>query len=123
MKCKLLAGAALAAVFSATGAAAQVGWYGAVDLGYHWPETTSFDTSAGRNIDVKIQDDWAGFARLGYQLNKFRTDAEGRIALEGLVPGVTYRIVSSQQGGRILREFTVRPGETVDLKDVKIAAN
>src|SRR3546814_1411813 len=33
MKFKLLAGAALAAMFAATGASAQVGWYGAVDLG------------------------------------------------------------------------------------------
>jgi opacity protein-like surface antigen len=38
MKFKLLAGAALAAVFAASGASAQVGWYGAVDLGYHWPD-------------------------------------------------------------------------------------
>jgi OOP family OmpA-OmpF porin len=38
MKFKLLAGAALAAVFAASGASAQEGWYGAIDLGYHWPE-------------------------------------------------------------------------------------
>ena len=31
MKFKLLAGAALAAVFAASGASAQEGWYGAVD--------------------------------------------------------------------------------------------
>src|SRR6185295_5447980 len=68
MKFKLLAGAALAAVFAATGAAAQVGWYGAVDLGYHWPETTSFDTTSGASVDLRTQDDWAGFGRLGYQL-------------------------------------------------------
>ncbi|MCE2987711.1 MAG: hypothetical protein LW830_07635, partial [Phenylobacterium sp.] len=35
MKFKLLAGAALAAVTIASGASArEVGWYGAVDLGY-----------------------------------------------------------------------------------------
>ena len=33
MKFKLLAGAALAAVFAASGASAQEGWYGAIDLG------------------------------------------------------------------------------------------
>ena len=38
MKLKLLAGAAMAAVFAASGAAAQEGWYGAVDLGWHWPD-------------------------------------------------------------------------------------
>jgi len=74
MKFKLLAGAAVAAVFAASGAAAQtdynpVGWYGAVDLGYHWPESSEFNTSAGSSFDIKADNDWAGFARLGYQLN------------------------------------------------------
>ena len=57
MKFKLLAGAALAAVFAATGASAQsswshdwstwnnIGWYGAVDLGYHWPDGISGSSS------------------------------------------------------------------------------
>ncbi|MDB5424593.1 MAG: OmpA family protein, partial [Phenylobacterium sp.] len=74
MKFKLLAGAALAAVFAASGASAQVGWYGAVDLGYHWPdgiEGTSSNNAANAapyNWDFNQQKDWAGFARLGYQL-------------------------------------------------------
>ena len=39
MKMKMLAGVAAAAVFTAPGAMAQdIGWYGAVDLGYHWLE-------------------------------------------------------------------------------------
>ena len=41
MKLKLLAGAAMAAAFAASGAAAQEGWYGAVDLGYRSEEHTS----------------------------------------------------------------------------------
>ena len=61
--------------------------------------------------------------RGSYQLNSFRTDAQGRITLEGLVPGVTYRITTLRPSVRILREFTVRPGETVDLKDVQVSAN
>ena len=69
MKFKLLAGAALAAVFAASGAAAQVGWYGAIDLGYHWPDTTEFDTTAGPTVNIHTQDDWAAFARLGYQVS------------------------------------------------------
>jgi OOP family OmpA-OmpF porin len=75
MKFKLLAGAALAAVFSATGAAAEVGWYGAVDLGYHWPEALKATSSnlAANGIpytwDFNQKDDWAGFARLGYQVS------------------------------------------------------
>jgi RNA polymerase sigma factor (sigma-70 family) len=65
----------------------------------------------------------ANIHRHGYQMDRFRTDAQGRITLERLVPGVTYRIMALPQAVRILREFTVRPGETVDLKDVKIAPN
>ena len=75
MKLKLLAGAAMAAAFAASGAAAQEGWYGAVDLGYHWPdqfEVTSSNNAANGSPyawELNQEDDWAGFARLGYQLN------------------------------------------------------
>ena len=48
MKLQLLAGVALAAVFAAGAASAQeTGWYGAVDLGYHWP--TEFETQSSNN--------------------------------------------------------------------------
>jgi len=77
MKFKLLAGAAMAAVFAASGAAAQVylpyGWYGAVDLGYHWPTGIDADSSnlaangTKYNWTFSQKDDWAGFARLGYK--------------------------------------------------------
>ena len=54
MKFKLLAGAALAAVFAASGASAQVaGWYGAVDLGYHLPEGIEADSS-NKALTVKL---------------------------------------------------------------------
>ena len=66
MKFKLLAGAAMAAVFAASSAYAQdIGWYGAVDLGYHWPESieaTSSDNAAnGRPYtwDINQEEDWA----------------------------------------------------------------
>lgn len=85
MRFKLLAGAALAAVFAASGASAQdAGWYGAVDLGYHWPEgiegTSSNNSAAGSpySWDFNQEEDWTGFARLGYQLN-----ANWRVELEG----------------------------------------
>ena len=40
-----------------------------------------------------------------------QTDAPGRITWRNLVPGVTYRVGN--------REFTVRPGEELDLGDLK----
>ena len=84
MKFKLLAGAALAAVCAASGASAQDGWYGAVDLGYHWPQGVEAKSSNnGFNgtpyawtFDQKK--DWAGFARLGYRLSdNWRVELEG----------------------------------------------
>ena len=85
MKFKLLAGAALAAVFAASGASAQeVGWYGAVDLGYHWPEGIEGDSSNNAansqpySWDFNQEEDWAGFARLGYRLSEhWRVELEG----------------------------------------------
>ena len=74
MKFKLLAGAALAAVFAASGASAQVGWYGAIDLGYHMPISDKLDSSnlaANQNKYIwnfHQQDDYAVFGRLGYQV-------------------------------------------------------
>ena len=75
MKLKLLAGAAMVLACAATGAQAQEGWYGAVDLGYHIPR--EFNMSSSNNAangqpyswDFNQKKDWAGFARLGYQLN------------------------------------------------------
>ncbi|MBU4435304.1 MAG: outer membrane beta-barrel protein, partial [Alphaproteobacteria bacterium] len=85
MKFKLLAGAALAAVFAASGVSAQeTGWYGAVDLGYHSPaglKTESDGTApdgAHYHYEWAADKDWAGFVRLGYQFNpNWRAELEG----------------------------------------------
>jgi opacity protein-like surface antigen len=97
MKFKLLAGAAMAAVFAASGASAQTGWYSAADIGYHWPEGIKADSSvpsANGNPYVwrfNQQDDWTGFIRLGYQVSDhWRVELEG-----GYLPGN----VDSVRGG------------------------
>ena len=85
MKLNLLAGAALAAVFAASGVSAQeTGWYGAVDLGYHWPQglKTESDANAADGAHYhwgwKSDNDWTGFVRLGYQFNpNWRAEVEG----------------------------------------------
>lgn len=85
MKLNLLAGAALVAVFAASGVSAQeTGWYGAVDLGYHWPQSLKTESDANAPDGAhyhwawKSQNDWTGFVRLGYQFNPhWRAEVEG----------------------------------------------
>lgn len=93
MKLKLLAGAALAAVFAASGAVAQpvadTGWYGAIDLGWHSPvsiEATGANLGVSNvapttfpfNWDFEPDSNWAGFARVGYKLSPhWRVELEG----------------------------------------------
>jgi uncharacterized GH25 family protein len=54
---------------------------------------------------------WAEFNWHSNIRQDWRTDSEGRITWRDLVPGVTYRINN--------REFTVKPGEILDLGDLK----
>ncbi len=53
------------------------------------------------------------------------SDADGRISLPALIPGATYRILDQttnrdENGSQIRKEFTVKPGEDVDLGDILI---
>jgi hypothetical protein len=52
-------------------------------------------------------------------------DADGRIALPVLIPGATYRVLDTRvirggAGPALRKEFTVKPGETLDLGDIGI---
>lgn len=83
MKLKLLASVAAATMAVAGAASAEPdGWYGAVDLGYHTIDTiesTSHNTPGlAPEWDIELDDDWAGFARLGYRFNEnWRVELEG----------------------------------------------
>ena len=52
------------------------------------------------------------------------SDAQGRIVFPALIPGTTYRIdlnaANDEIDPRLLTEFTVKPGETLDLGDILI---
>jgi hypothetical protein len=54
-----------------------------------------------------------------------RTDADGRIELPDLIPGALYRISDSStandpEGVQLRKDFTVKPGETVDLGNILV---
>jgi hypothetical protein len=53
------------------------------------------------------------------------SDAQGRIVFPALIPGATYRISVRTRAGQAgkppyRKDFTVKPGETVDLGDIRI---
>src|SRR3569833_2573129 len=72
MKLRLLAGAATVAVLAASGAsAAENGWYGAIDIGWHtqdnWEATNTFTAAPSGPLAYTAwsDDDIALFSRLG----------------------------------------------------------
>ncbi|HTN40834.1 MAG TPA: OmpA family protein [Asticcacaulis sp.] len=86
MKHILLASAALAAMAVAGSAAAEQtnGWYGALDLGYnsqsdYKARSQGAMPDGGAYVyDVGTDNDWAGFARLGYRYSpNWRVEFEG----------------------------------------------
>ena len=49
------------------------------------------------------------------------SDAQGRISFPALIPGATYRMSDfSARPSQLRKEFTVKPGETIDLGDILI---
>jgi hypothetical protein len=53
------------------------------------------------------------------------SDAKGRITFPALIPGATYRIIDrttaqNPTGPKLRKEFTAKPGETLDLGDIVI---
>ncbi len=55
-----------------------------------------------------------------------RADPEGRITLPDLIPGALYRLCDlsvrndADKGIQVRKEFTVKPGETLDLGEIRI---
>ncbi len=53
-------------------------------------------------------------------------DADGRVTLPVLIPGASYRFIDhstanrGETGPTVRKEFTVKPGETIDLGDIRI---
>jgi hypothetical protein len=57
--------------------------------------------------------------------NPLASDADGRITLPVLIPGATYRFIDPTTtrdpiGPQVRKEFTVKPGEILDLGDILI---
>ena len=97
MNMKLFTTVAAAGLLSAGAASADpLGWYGAVDAGWHKAENVSaFDfDGTGSEYEFETSDDWAAFGRLGY-----RFDQNWRVELEGGYRGADIDTVSKIGGG------------------------
>jgi outer membrane protein OmpA-like peptidoglycan-associated protein/outer membrane protein W len=83
-KAMMLGGVLGALVLAPQAMAQETGWYGAFDLGYHWPEgieATSQNNAldgARYRYNFEQENSWAGFVRLGYQVSpNWRVELEG----------------------------------------------
>ncbi len=76
----------------------------------------SFPTSRAQRNDGRLTADAADLGAIDPITygNGPVSDAQGRIALPGLIPSATYWV------SRLRKEFTVKPGETLDLGDILI---
>ena len=58
------------------------------------------------------------------QTSQPTADADGRLTIPALIPGASYRIIDYTVGREVApqvrAEFTVRPGEALDLGDIRI---
>src|SRR5690606_19272310 len=82
VKTFILATSAAGALALSAGAASADpnGWYGAIDAGYHSvDDVRMFSPVAGPPVfEYEVEDDWAGFARLGYRFTpNWRVELEG----------------------------------------------
>jgi hypothetical protein len=81
----------------------------------------SFDTPANEKAGLLAADE-IGLNQIdptNYE-NPLTSDADGRITLPVLIPGATYRFIERTNSPQVRKEFTVKPGETLDLGDIRI---
>jgi hypothetical protein len=116
-----------------TASARLVGPDGKPVVGLSRPGLIAMVVAPGVVPGARAQKEGALFAdlRLLPQLDSINypkppvSDAQGRIVFPALIPGATYQIIDyaprgDPAGPQIRKEFTVKPGETLDLGDIRI---
>ncbi len=96
--------------------------------GYQNPALISMVVTQGEFSLIKARRDGTAFADQGIltvvdPINYAKApaaDGQGRIVFPALIPGATYRIIDRTTGPQLRKEFTVKPGEALDLGEVRI---
>jgi hypothetical protein len=117
----------------ATAKARLVGPGGKPLAGYQHPSLISIVVTPGEFNGVKSQKDRTTLADQDILTNIDTinyakvpvADGQGRIVFPALIPGAMYRISDQSTrrtpvGPQLRKEFTVKPGETLDLGDILI---
>ena len=91
------------------------------------PGPSQYDRSKKARTELSAEAEYvANIDRKNYW-NGPLADAEGRVTLLNLIPGALYRIIDfstvndQDKGVQIRRDFTVKPGEVLELGDIVIA--
>ncbi len=90
------------------------------------PGPSRFSRSKKDRIELAADSDFVANVDRKHYWNGPFTNAEGRITLPALIPGALYRIIDfstindQEKGVQIRRDFTVKPGEIIDLGDILI---
>jgi protocatechuate 3,4-dioxygenase beta subunit len=89
------------------------------------PGPSRMSRSQGDQAQLLADSDFIANVDRKHYWNGPRADAEGRFAMVSLIPGALYRIsdfsrANDAKGMPVRREFTVKPGETLDLGDILI---
>src|SRR5262249_57186991 len=90
---------------------------GAMPPPVHTPTLTDIGGVGPLGPESGFSEMWLGRADPTHYGDGPVTDADGKITFPNLVPGATYRI--SKFDGKA-KDFTVKPGETVSLGDVRV---
>lgn len=86
------------------------------------PGTLPHDFEAARTGELAAdQEALSNIDRLNHW-EQYNTDSDGQIVFPALIPGATYRLVTSDEKGglKIFRDFTVESGKTLDLGEFQL---
>ena len=90
------------------------------------PGPSRYDRMKPAEARPMAESDFIGNVDRKHYGNGLRADADGRLTMVSLIPGALYRLTdfstaNDEKGEQIRKDFSVGPGETLDLGDIVIA--